>query len=99
MDELVDIFEDILACDLIEFSCKHSHLGVVLGVLPFTYLHCEYGLKIQVLLLQVSQILFDDGNFLNGCSVEVLLHGRLQVDQSTSAVFELKSPPVETLLS
>lgn len=99
MNQVIDIFEDILACNFIELCCKNSHLRIVFGVLSLVFLLCEDSFEIVILLFEILQTFLNGSYLLDGSLIEFVFEDRFQGDQSPPVVLELEPPPIDRLLS
>ena len=99
MNKFVEILEDILTGNFIDFGSKNTDLSIVLGILSPTFFLGKNSLQIYVLSLQQGKVVFKSLNFLQSCRVEMPLHGRLQADEPSPLILELEHSPADSFLS
>ena len=72
MNELVEVFEDVLAANFIYFSRKNTNFSVKFRVLPCYELIGKECLKVNVFFPQLTDVLFHFFELTSGSLVEFL---------------------------
>ena len=93
MDQLVEVFEDVLACYLVYFGCEDPNFSVILGILPSILVFRKNSLEENILLLDKVKIFLQIFHFLDSGLIKVPFHSWFKAYQSSFIVFELEHSP------
>ena len=80
MDQLVEVFEDVLACYLVYFGCEDPNFSVILGILPSILVFRKNSLEVNIFFLDKVKVFLQLFHFLDSCGVKMFLHRRFKAN-------------------